>query len=68
MRNVLTTILLLIVIIGALNWLFYANDGHGLVNQFLGNKDGSMSKVEKITYMVIGISAIVLLVLKIACI
>lgn len=68
MRNIIMTILLLIVIIGSINWLFYANDNRGLVNQLIGNKDGSMSKAEKITYMVIGISAIILLVLKIACI
>lgn len=57
---------IVLVCVGAINWLTYANISEGnLVHNLLKNKDGSVSTAEKIVYDLVGIAGIFLLVVTV---
>jgi uncharacterized membrane protein YuzA (DUF378 family) len=65
MHSVLSLILVIIVVIGCVNWMIYGLEPvgkNGLVHQALGNKNGTMSKAEKTVYVIIGLCGIAFLV------
>lgn len=65
--HILSMVLCLIVIVGAINWLVYAFDGRrGLVNRVLGHEDEKeLTMAEKVVYVLVGVSGILLLVFKV---
>jgi uncharacterized membrane protein YuzA (DUF378 family) len=63
-ENVLL-VLCVLVLVGALNWLLVAiNKDYNLVHKLLGNEDGSASNSERGVYALVGLSALVIIALR----